>query len=488
MKKASIYKALVLVFITISSAHSQVLRKNIDDLTPTELATYEHAIQILRDRSAENPYVLDGYAWQAWVHNLNRVSIPKENELKQGNQNPTEFYEAAGNATYADGTYGYPGMCEHAKDLFFLWHRAQFYYFEKILQNTDPEGTIRDSKGNMYPTKNLGVPFWNFTAPPSGSRFPKVFEDTTSVLYHAGRASGTEKYPFTSPYLLANLAKNPEWPVFGGYIDAMEGGYGTFESQMHNPMHSDYIGGDMAVPTTAAYDPIFYSFHSYIDFVLEHWIKEHGASGITSLDYFLRGQQPKEFNLPDYDPGLGDRPNMGRCELYLDIEKLGYQYEIKPADSILSLTELNQIGFIRKRPLEFGRDKESLYYRLVTTDATFEPQPEANEVASEKIVLNSSLIDDQYKFVYKTAHPKDSYQVDVYLHPENVKANVSSLKFRKKYFANFGVAWIDPEHGADHSDMGDQLNIDLREVLNVLYKKHDGETWILTSNKTNLSK
>lgn len=66
---------LILLFlclqVNISWAQKTAPRKNIDNLTAEELATYKHAIQLLRDRSAEDPYNMEGYAWQAWVHNVN---------------------------------------------------------------------------------------------------------------------------------------------------------------------------------------------------------------------------------------------------------------------------------------------------------------------------------------------------------------------------------------------------------------------------------
>jgi len=42
-------------------------------------------------------------------------------------------------AKFRFGSLAHPGMCEHGKDLFLPWHRAEFYYFEKILQGADPD-------------------------------------------------------------------------------------------------------------------------------------------------------------------------------------------------------------------------------------------------------------------------------------------------------------------------------------------------------------
>jgi len=62
---------LVAIVVALAGGASAQVpqRKNIDLLTAPELAAYEHAIQILKDRSAANPYDRTGYLWQAWVHN-----------------------------------------------------------------------------------------------------------------------------------------------------------------------------------------------------------------------------------------------------------------------------------------------------------------------------------------------------------------------------------------------------------------------------------
>lgn len=481
--------AILAIIIQYTCAEAQAIRKNIDALTATELATYEHAIQLLKDKSAENPYLLDGYAWQAWVHNKNMVSVPENNTLTQGGgQEATDFYEIAASQSYPDGSKGYPGMCEHGKDIFFIWHRAQFYYFERILQDSDPEGTILDSKGNKYPTKNLGVPFWNFTATPSGSKFPIAYENTSSVLYHSGRNTAVDQKDsaFTSPYLLADLLSNPDWPTFGGYANATNGGYGTFESQIHNPMHSTYIGGEMGTPSTAAYDPIFFSFHSYIDYIFEAWIQKHGSQDITSLGYFLRAEQPTEFNLPGYDPGAGDRPNMGKCELYLDTDNLGYSFQPGAKDSLYSDEAIAGLYKDKKgNDLIFGKSKESAYYKLYTAKAMIRPTAEIGKISSETVKISSTDQQNPYIYSFTEANPTKSYKIDVYMHPVKKKAKVTSSKFRKKYFVGLASAWLDQNHmhhgGAEH-----KLNIDLSKVLNDISKKNEGAEYTLTINYTKL--
>jgi tyrosinase len=57
------------------SADGVLKRKNIDKLTKQELEAYEHAIQIMKDRSAKNPYDKSGFLWQAWAR-CRRKALP----------------------------------------------------------------------------------------------------------------------------------------------------------------------------------------------------------------------------------------------------------------------------------------------------------------------------------------------------------------------------------------------------------------------------
>ena len=77
----SLALAALLMALTGAASAQVPLRKNIDLLTKDELAAYEHAIQILKDRSNVNPYDKTGYLWQAWVHNCPFIWQPASGAL-----------------------------------------------------------------------------------------------------------------------------------------------------------------------------------------------------------------------------------------------------------------------------------------------------------------------------------------------------------------------------------------------------------------------
>ena len=65
------------------------------------------------------------------------------------------------------------GPCEHKNDTFMPWHRAHLFLFEEALRRSDPPRTA-----------TVTVPYWDWSALPSGTRYPKAFENQGSVLFH----------------------------------------------------------------------------------------------------------------------------------------------------------------------------------------------------------------------------------------------------------------------------------------------------------------
>jgi tyrosinase len=470
-------------------------RKNIDDLTPAELSAYEHAIQIMKDRSAKNPYDKSGYLWQAWVHNCPATWVPKDG--KPDNRVPgCDFWLHRPSPDESKYVRAHPGMCEHGKDLFLPWHRAQFYYFEKVLQGTDPDGTIADSRGQAGPsTRMVTVPYWNWTRPPSGKRYPQALENPQSPLHHAKRAEDPiatgMAYPYASRYPISYMIHFQDWPRFGGYEKGTRGGFGSLESVSHNPMHSQYMAGDMGHPGTAALDPGFYSFHSYIDLILEQWIEANGTDDITSKDYFLRADQPPQVPPPPgFAPGLGN-PSMGQVKLYLDTRKLGYEYEVKDEDKPVARAELIKIIGLENSPDPpvFGEAARSLLTRLLERGG-YRPNATPGVVHTLDIAIPSVAPDsnDQRFFALFNRNPHEpdvSYQMDVYLYPKLAPFDPASEPFRNRYLAATGVYWgTGAEH---HHEQTTPLRLDVtRAMLDLIGRGRSGETWLMSTAVTPL--
>lgn len=217
------------MLIARASANEMRTRKNIDALTSQEVADYAHAISILKERSKVDPNDQAGYDYQAALHNADR--------------------------THPDGTIG---SCEHGSEEFLPWHRIHLLLFEDLLRAADPPRT-----------SNVTLPYWNWHEAASGKRFPIAFEDAASSLFHAGRW-GNDFGPARWDAADIGLAiREDDWNLFAG--DAKpQPSYGYLENHAHNEMHG-LIGPTMGDPSSAAEDPIFWSFHTFIDLIWARW-------------------------------------------------------------------------------------------------------------------------------------------------------------------------------------------------------------------------
>ena len=455
-RQFAVCAAAFLIAFSPALAADVLKRRNIDDL---------------KDRSATNQYDKSGFLWQAWIHNCPSTWVPKDG--KEDHRTPgCSFWTRVPPPDQTNYVLARPGMCEHGKDLFLPWHRAEFYFFEKILQGADPDGTIADSRGQTGPsTKNVTVPYWNWTRAPSGARYPKAFENPQSPLFHTNRASDLvapgNSYPFSSLYLISYMVQMQDWPTFGGFPMSKSGGYGTFEAASHNFMHALYMAGDMASPKTAALDPVFFSFHAFIDLLYEKWLQVHGKDSVTSQDFFLRGDQPDGIvKPPGFSSGAG-RPSMGQVKTYFDTKVLGYEYEVTAKDEFLSRAELVKILRSNHDGSSFESNTEPSVVR--TIDFAI---PAAAAIGKDQAFLA--------QFDRNPNEPDLSYQMDVYLYPKLAPFDPASQPFRRRYRAAAGEAhWGTGE--VPHHDTPTPMQIDITgPVLDLVKAGRNGEVWNLS--------
>ncbi len=477
--------------LTGSSANHSY-RKNIDELSAAELAAFEHAVAVLKKKSQDNVFDRTGFIWQSWVHNCTSVVVPNTRQagisaadmqkylLSQATPdscNTSAFLNIKGMKTHTER----PGECEHQKNTFLQWHRAQLYFYEQALQAADPEGKTGPS------TKNVTLPFWNFTQKPSGARYPAAFENPASPLFDSTRTHEplASSLPTSSPYLLAYMLYYDDWINFGGDEYGNRGG-GNLETKIHNRMHAIYINGHMANNQTAALDPIFYVFHNFLDYSFEKWIEINNTQRITGGDFYLRGEQDIRLPKPQgYDPGSNIEtradsadylPNMGQGSIYYDTKKQGYAFapstngDFIPKPEIQRLIDKHQqAGFV------FG-NQQSLFSALLSYGSS-------REVEKPQVVLyNTYKIPASIKpadiillaFSRQHTQPDYSFLADVYLYPQSVKENIASEDFRSRYLVTNTAHWgLSGAHGGH--DISVQLNV--KDVINSLINNKSGETW-----------
>lgn len=500
-----------------ATANSPRIRKDWDDLTDPEKQAFTHAVDVLKKKSQKNIYDRTGFLWQAWIHNCSTVPVPDGRMVdgKLVSMGDTNFKKLLENDTFdscdprnfvsmRDGIGMHnesPGECEHRKDIFLQWHRAELWFFEQALRAADPDG-----KEGGPSTRDVTLPYWNFTRKPTGKRYPKEFEDPTSPLFDITRNQDLlpSSLPTASPWLLAYLIHNEDkWADFGG--DMPPGvGQGDLETKIHNRMHGAYIGGHMGDNTKAAMDPLFYVFHNFLDFSLDAWIEEHKAAAIPAgsprADY-LRAQQDGGFaKPPGFNPGQSDVPNskwgnyivnMGQAELYLDTVSLGYTFrnpETKFPDEIIPKEKIHDL-IAAHEAVGFGNSSMSLMSTLLSYGSG---QPAANPnvklfgkytipaqpIAPEKNTVRLRFTRAQVQFDY-------DFCADVYLYPEGIHEDIGNAEFRNRWLVATTAHW-GLKHG--QHDSGIMLNEDVTSIVNSLVPGKSKETWAILLAVSNCGK
>ncbi|HEX4963558.1 MAG TPA: tyrosinase family protein [Thermoanaerobaculia bacterium] len=375
------------------------------------------AAQSLRVRKNIDVLMLDSQAYGNFLYALQKIK-----ELPPSDKRSFAYLARLHNDRRV-------GPCEHGSELFLPWHRSVLLDFENALRAVDPPRTA-----------NVTLPYWDWSKPPSGKRFPRVAEDPANPLYRAGR-DGSDSLPL--PEELRDILRLPTFAEFGGEKD---GGYGQLEAGPHNYMHSCYVGGDMRSDTTAAVDPLFWMFHAYIDLLWAEWQKTHSGQPVC-LDCKLRGMPRK-------------------VEDVLDTKRqLSYVYEYGGTRSV-PLVTASQLTAFKSSPRETGPDS---------------PLSVPIAVPAPDFVSASLRFED-------VETPATSYRVDLYIHPAEVTPHPGDETFERDYHAGYFAIW-GSGGGQEGGEEGDThrghhpkaagLSVDVSAALARAASKGGGE-WRLT--------
>jgi tyrosinase len=228
------------------------VRQSVASLTPAQIASFQHGIQVMMGRPTSDP---TSYRFQANIHG-SYDSATTPSEMQTWNN------------------------CEHGSYYFLSWHRMYLYFFDRIL---------RAAAGDP----NLVLPYWNWTDPAQRT-LPLPFRqpaDVSNPLYiappgrpatlDAGTGSlGAGTVDFSAAFAdLSFDSPTGSGASFGGQIAApmqFNGPHGDFESQPHDVVHVA-LGGLMTDPDTAAQDPIFWLHHANIDRMWNRWLAQGGG-------------------------------------------------------------------------------------------------------------------------------------------------------------------------------------------------------------------
>lgn len=412
---------VLLVYTTVMGAQTTLrVRPRIDD--PNEAANtalYVRAVKALMARDAD-------------PNHRNDPATPEKNSYNW-------FAELHNGDDFAPEAF-----CRHGNELFLPWHRALLVLYERALQQSDPPDTLA-----------LRLPYWNWSNDP---RFPAVFQNG-GPLFFPGRTPGVRGRTFTTAELRQTISSTFFWSGFGGGECSAPPGcktgdcvrcvsrFGSLESPSHNQMHN-WVGGAMLNDTTAGHDPLFWSFHTYIDLLYDCWQQ-------TSQS-FEHGCPDCPLNmLPGWTPAQVARTSA-----------LGYTYDFRMAPCGV----VPPIGGDTLPPLAAAAD-------VADDDGAEHP---ATKPAFVDVTIPA--------YTFSTAHvrlaglenlPAFNYSGEVYLFPASTSFAPSQKWFRERYRVGDFAVWGNASKGHEHHPGEVTADVEATTELAYLAKKHEGEKWRL---------
>jgi hypothetical protein len=398
--------AILVVSLAATTLFAQAVRerRNIDCFSDADVALYRRAMQVLVDRNGPktDPPVTGSYDWYAALHN-------------------------------GDGIVS---SCSHGNELFLTWHRALLWEFERALQESDPANG----------TRGIMLPYWKWSEPPSGDRYPAPFEVQNDVLFAKRKTNQLPKSTLYTATDIARALSAGTWVQFGGAScndnpDCAGRGGGSLEDPYHNRMHT-WVGGGMRVDTEAAVDPLFWSFHAYIDALLAQWQSAHPAQRV--------GCRNCPFNaLPQWTPALVE-----------STEELGYVYEVETCTKAPVPPLLTAAFTAPAQTLDLG----TLTKSAAEGPAVFDLRIPDREFRSAELRISGAEVPAEF-----------DYAGSVYLYPQKVKLAPEDPEFRHRYLVeHFGI-WAMQKH--QHHPGETNVYVDATDVLRYLSRTEPGARW-----------
>jgi tyrosinase len=251
------------------------VRKEVNTLSPTEIADFKNAVQTMKARMATDP---KGWRSQALIH--------------------TNF-------------------CPHGNWFFLPWHRAYLFYFEAI---------CRDALGGE---SDFALPYWDWT---KNQYLPAAFWGPNNPLNDPTREiDPNDPIPpeFAGTNVIDNILGIADFQTFASGKSLVErpnaaplGFTGQLEGVPHNNIHG-LIGGNMGSVPTSAFDPIFWLHHANIDRLWTEWDRRHPGATTTDPDWLT-------FQVGTFFDLQGNQVKKKVSDL-LSTYDLGYRYDTQPA-------------------------------------------------------------------------------------------------------------------------------------------------------------
>jgi tyrosinase len=196
--------------------------------------------------------------------------------------------------------HGSSGGHSFAYDLFLPWHRAYLHYFQQVALTANSGAVLPWWDWTSAVSHQSGIPA-SFAAAQAGGHPNPLFSGPVPAGVHTNPPH-TTRAP-GSPSQLPTAA------TINGILALTS--FDDFTSQVqnqHDAVHG-WVGGDMGVISSSAFDPIFWSHHCNIDRLWYLWQVQHGVNNIPPT-YLTKTLAPWSLTVADV----------------LDVRKLGYTY------------------------------------------------------------------------------------------------------------------------------------------------------------------
>jgi tyrosinase len=282
---------------TLGAVAATRVRKDIRDLSPTEIATLGKAFQGIMALDASNP---NSYFKVAAIHWL-----------------PAPDF-----------------FCMHHDPAFLSWHRAYQIIFEDALRSIPGCENVTMPYWDI--TMQEPLPQWLFQPPFASYTFPQDVGPTpylkgyttqrnsaAQILNNLGGTGSGAGDVFLD---VSRAMAADSWELFNGFF--ADADYDTLIAGHDNGHNS--IGTTMGDQSVAAFDPIFWFFHGNWDRVFEEWQKEKNATDQAGMLNRIAGDQASYDTFTDpiaaqLAPFTSMNPAFNAIGL-LDLSALGIQY------------------------------------------------------------------------------------------------------------------------------------------------------------------
>ncbi|KAF8805055.1 tyrosinase [Phlegmacium glaucopus] len=312
-------------------------------------------------------------------------------QTKQSQSNIQTFFQVAGihGLPYIvwDGATGNPdgpwgGYCTHGSVLFPTWHRPYVMLYEQILQQRAKEIAATytvDKESWQQAANNLRQPFWDWarnSTPPDevialkqvtitghDGKHIKVDNPLYHYKFHPIDPSFPDPYSGWQTTLRQPTSLDPDatddvnmlrnvlasaqtnitsstynmltrvhtWPAFSNHTVGDGGSTSNSVEAIHDGIHVDVGGnGQMADPSVAGFDPIFFLHHANVDRMLSLWSALNPTVWVSAGD-----SEDGSFTIPPgvtvdqstaLTPFWDDQTSFWASAAVTDTSKLGYTY------------------------------------------------------------------------------------------------------------------------------------------------------------------